>query len=68
LPAEASLLSLFLDAEDHAIVAEAIRALAAGQADGSLQVSRGIKSQLRVLAQSPNDDVAYEAEELLERL
>ncbi|NNL65977.1 MAG: hypothetical protein HKP30_07040 [Myxococcales bacterium] len=68
MPADASLLSLFLDAEDPALVAEALRALAAGHAEGRLEISRGVKSQLRVLEQHSDDDVAYEAEELLARL
>lgn len=68
MPGDASLLSLFLDADDPALVAETIRTLAAGHDAGSLQLSRGIKSQLRVLEQSSDDDVAYEAEELLARL
>ena len=68
IPTDAALLSLFLDAEDAALVAESIRALAAAHDAGSLQVSRGVKSQLRALEQKPDDDVAYEAEELLARL
>jgi hypothetical protein len=68
MPDDPALLSLFLDADDPPIVAEAIRTLAAAHGAGTLQVSRGIKSQLRALAQSSDDDVAYEAEELLARL
>ncbi len=68
LPGDLALLSLFLDADDPAIVAEAIRKLAEGHEAGEVQVSRGLKSQLRVLEQSSDDDVAYEAEELLARL
>jgi hypothetical protein len=68
MPEDPALLSLFLDADDPAVVAEAVRALALGHESGRLQVSRGIKSQLRVLEQSTDDDVAYEAEELLARL
>jgi len=68
LPGDAALLSLFLDADDPAIVAEAIRKLGEGHDAGSIQISRGVKSQLRVLEQGSDDDVAYEAEELLARL
>ncbi len=67
-PDDASLLSLFLDADDPAVVAEAIRSLAAGLDAGAFEISRGVKSQLRVLESSGDDDVAYEAEELLARL
>lgn len=68
LPDDPALLSLFLDADDPEIVAEAIRKLGERHASGEVQISRGIKSQLRVLEQSTDDDVAYEAEELLARL
>jgi hypothetical protein len=68
MPDDPALLSLFLDADDPAIVADAIRKLAERQQSGEVQISRGIKSQLRVLEQSTDDDVAYEAEELLARL
>ncbi|HKJ24439.1 MAG TPA: hypothetical protein VKB65_06425 [Myxococcota bacterium] len=68
MPDDPALLSLFLDADDPAIVAETIRALAEAHGAGRVQVSRGIKSQLRVLEQNTDDDVAYEAEELLARL
>lgn len=68
MPTEAALLSRFLDADAPALVAEALRGFAAGHAAGTLEISRGVKSQLRVLEQSPDDDVAYEAEELLARL
>ena len=68
MPEDAALLSLFLDADDPEVVTAALRALAAGHDAGTLQVSRGVKSQLRVLEQSTDDDVAYEAEELLARL
>jgi len=68
MPTEAALLSLFLDAEDPEIVVAAIRTFAAGHDAGSLEIARGVKSQLRVLEQGTNDDVAYEAEELLARL
>jgi len=59
---------MFLDTDDPGIVADAVRALAAGLEAGRFEISRGVKSQLRVLEQSSDDDVAYEAEELLARL
>jgi len=68
MPEDVGLLSLFLDAEDREIVIAALQALAAGQRAGSLEVSRSVKSRLRVLAQDRDDDVAFEAEELLARL
>jgi len=68
LPSETALLSLFLDCDDPALVAEALRVLATRHTEGAAQISRGLKSQLRALAQHSDDDVAYEAEELLARL
>lgn len=68
LPDDPALISLFLDAEDPALVADALRHLAEGQEAGRIAISRGLKSQLRVLEQGTDDDVAYEAEELLARL
>jgi hypothetical protein len=68
LPGDPALLSLFLDAGDPALVAESIRALARGHESGAMEITRGVRSQLRMLEQSADDDVAYEAEELLARL
>jgi len=68
MPSKPAMLSLFLDCGDPPLVAETLRALAAVHAEGAAPISRGIKSQLRVLAQHTDDDVAYEAEELLARL
>ena len=68
MPDDPGLLSMFLDTDDPGIVADAVRALAAGLEAGRFEISRGVKSQLRVLEQSSDDDVAYEAEELLARL
>jgi hypothetical protein len=68
VPEDGALLSLFLDADDDEVVVAAVKALAVGQQAGTLEVSRSVKSRLRVLAQSGGDDVAFEAEELLARL
>lgn len=68
LPREPALLSLFLDARDPALVAEVIAALDSMQAEGGLQASSGLRTQLRLLAQDPDDTVAEAAEALLERL
>jgi hypothetical protein len=67
-PDDPALLSLFLDAEEPALVADALRHLAEAHDAGRIAISRGLKSQLRILEQSTDDDVAYEAEELLARL
>jgi hypothetical protein len=65
MPEDAGLLSLFLDADDREIVIAALQGLAAGRRAGRLEISRSVKSRLRVLAQDRDDDVAFEAEELL---
>lgn len=64
-PSDASLASLFLDSGEAALVLEGIGALRAAQQDGRLGGSRGLRSQLRLLAQDSDDAVAEAAEELL---
>jgi hypothetical protein len=66
LPRDLSLLSLFLDAGDASLAAEALQGLRALQEAGELSISRGLQSQLRLLAQAPDDAVAEAAEEILE--
>jgi hypothetical protein len=66
-PEEASQISLFLDSGDPELVLVGLEALRSGCEDGSLQVTPGFRTQLRMLAQDSNDEVAEAAEELLER-
>ena len=68
VPRDPALLSLFLDARDADLVSLGLEALLLlAQADG-LEVSAGLRSQLRLLAESPDDNVAGAAEDLIELL
>lgn len=67
-PQEPSLLALFLDAGAPELVCGALEALAALHESGKLVVSSGLRTQLRLLAQDPDDGVAEGAEALLARI
>jgi len=66
IPRDPALLSLLLDSGDAALVVGALEALLALKDGGSLEISAGLKSQLRVLAQDRDDTVAGVSEDLLE--
>ena len=69
MPQDASLLALFLDASDRDLVLAAIAALAEAHSAGTLAVAPpGLSSQLRLLAEGPDDDVAEAAEAFIARL
>ena len=68
VPKDASLLAIFLDTAVVELVLDALAGLRALGDAGTLEASAGLKSQLRMLADDANDDVAEGAEELLERL
>lgn len=68
IPDEASLLSLFLDARDPELQVEILDSLAERFRSGSLGVSSGLRTQLRILAQSSSDEVAERAEALLDSI
>lgn len=61
-------LALFLDSGDPELVVAALEGLRARQEAGDLEPSSGLRSQLRMLAQDSDDDVAEAAEDLLELL
>lgn len=65
---DASLASLFLDADATDVQRAGLEALARQREAGALSLSPGMRTQLRLLAQSSDDDVAYAAEELLAAL
>jgi len=67
-PRDVSLLSIFLDSDDAAIMVPALERLLELREAGALEAKSGLVTQLRVLAQSFDDDVAGIAEDLLERL
>ncbi len=66
VPPDTTLLSLFLDCGDRELVHGALERLRACSAAGELEISRGLRSQLRVLAQGSDDEAAEAAEELLD--
>lgn len=68
MPEDPALLSLFLDAGDAGIVVGALETLLALQERGGLEAGSGLRTQLRLLSQGFDDEVAEAAETLLERL
>jgi hypothetical protein len=67
-PAEPSLISLFLDSGVLELVLQGYDALRAAGEQGTITLSGSLRSQLRILAEDPDDAVAEGAEELLEAL
>lgn len=68
MPGSARDLALFLDSGDPELVVAGLEGLRAGHEAGALELSSGLRSQVRLLAQDRDDAVAETAEELLERL
>ncbi|MBW2275228.1 MAG: hypothetical protein JRG96_18330 [Deltaproteobacteria bacterium] len=68
IPRDVELLSIFLDSNDQEIVVAGLEALLELQNAGELEVGKGLTSQLRVLAQDFNNDIADVAEEIVEKL
>ncbi len=66
VPEDPDLLTLFLDARDREIVMEALQQLA--RIAANLQAPRGLRSQLQVLVEDVDDDVAIAAEDVLRDL
>ena len=67
-PRDPSLLSLFLDAGEPELVLAGCEGLERLREAGELDCRAGLRTQLRMLAEDANDDVAYAAEELLAKL
>ena len=68
MPREAVLLSIFLDSNEPEFVIPALETLGVLLSSNEVELSKGIQSQLRVLAQDFNNDIAEIAEEILEKL
>ena len=64
-PEDPSLAALLLDAQARESVLAALEGLARLAAAGELSLTAGLRAQLRMRAEDPDDDVAYAAEELL---
>jgi hypothetical protein len=64
----AALVACFLDAGESDVVLVGLEALRAERVAGSLQATPGLRTQLRMLAQDPDDEVASATEDLLDGL
>ncbi len=64
-PADAALFAAFLDARDREIRLAALGALADAKRAGRVALTPGLRSQLRVLAEGTDDELAERAEEIL---
>jgi hypothetical protein len=60
--------SLFLDSGERELVLAGLEALRALQEASGVEVSAGLRSQLRMLAEGADGDVADAAEEILDDL
>ncbi len=67
-PADPTLVSLFLDSGDRELMLAGLEALRERQKTASVQVSAGLRSQLRMLSEDADGEVADAAEEILEAL
>ncbi len=65
-PGEPGLASIFLDAGQKEFAICALDALLRRKGDGQLELEGGLKSQVRILSEDFDDDLASRAEELLE--
>jgi hypothetical protein len=65
LPVDARHISCFLDAADRELVVDGLEALRQAHEAGDFEVTAGLRTQLRMLAEDPDDEVAERAEELI---
>jgi len=63
-PEDAALLGMFLDSGDDELVVGGLKALRAACDAGGFKASGGLRSQVRMLAEAPDDEVAELAETL----
>jgi len=68
LPDDPSLLGMFLDSAEPELVVGALQTLQRASQSGEWKASGGIRSQIRMLADDPDDEVAELAEALAEQL
>ncbi len=67
-PSDPALLSCFLDAGEPEVVLVGLEALRTARTSGSLEATSGLRTQLRMLSQVSDDEVASTAEDLLDSL
>jgi hypothetical protein len=65
-PTDARQVSCFLDCGETELVLAGLVATRAAHSAGSLEMTAGLRTQLRMLAENPDDDIAGAAEDLLE--
>jgi len=65
-PRDPELVSLFLDSGERELVAGALTVLADAHAREPIALGPGLRSQLRLLAEDPDDEIAGAAEDLLD--
>ena len=63
-PEDAAMLGMFLDSGDAELVVGGLKALQVAWEAGGFKVSGGLRSQIRMLAEDPDDEVAELAETL----
>lgn len=66
LPREISLLSIFLDSNEPELVVDALEMILSLKKEGDVEMSKGMQSQLRILAEDFNNSIAEVAEEILD--
>ena len=67
-PEDAALLGMFLDSGDAELVIGGLKALQSAHEGGGFKASGGLRSQIRMLAEDPDDEVAELAEALAAQL
>ncbi len=67
-PSDASLIGMFLDSGETELVVGGLEALQAVSQSGEWTTPGGLRSQIRMLADDPNDEIAELAETLAEQL
>jgi hypothetical protein len=68
LPSSAPLISLFLDSGERELILAGLAALRESRDESGVKVTSSLRSQLRMLAEDPDDETAETAAELLEGL
>ena len=68
MPREIALLSIFLDSQEAPLVVEALKTMLLLAGEGDAEFSKGVQSQVRVLSQDFNNDIAEVAEDILAKL
>ena len=68
MPREVALLSIFLDSNEPELVVAALETMLLLVEAEDAEISKGVQSQIRVLSQDFNNDIAEVAEDILAKL